>query len=74
MSRRSTVNGASTSHSYLRYPDVAGGATLAYTMGAAPSATWGTGAPTRRRRFQDGAAPLPAAPDARAPTSHSASR
>lgn len=39
-----TVNGASTSHSYLRYPDVAGGAVLTYTMGGAPGTTWGTGA------------------------------
>ncbi|MER0443892.1 GH92 family glycosyl hydrolase [Streptomyces sp. Edi4] len=58
-----TVNGASTSHSYLRYADVAGGATLAYTMGAAPSATWGTGASDAPPSFQDGAAPIPAAPD-----------
>ncbi|MEU8965640.1 GH92 family glycosyl hydrolase [Streptomyces sp. NPDC048491] len=57
------VNGTSTSHSYLRYPDVAGGATLNYTMGAAPSGTWGTGALDVPPSFQDGATPVPAAPD-----------
>ncbi|WP_199846305.1 GH92 family glycosyl hydrolase [Streptomyces sp. CB01201] len=57
------VNGTSTSHSYLRYPDVAGGATLNYTMGAAPSGTWGTGAFDVPPSFQDGATPVPAAPD-----------
>ncbi|MFE0680304.1 GH92 family glycosyl hydrolase [Streptomyces sp. NPDC058961] len=57
------VNGTSTSHSYLRYPDVAGGATLNYTMGAAPSGTWGTGAFDVPPSFQDGATPVPATPD-----------
>ncbi len=57
------VNGSSTSHSYLRYPDVAGGATLNYTMGAAPSGSWGTGAFDVPPSFQDGAVPVPAAPD-----------
>ncbi|GHB34015.1 alpha-1,2-mannosidase [Streptomyces xanthochromogenes] len=57
------VNGTSTSHSYLRYPDVAGGATLNYTMGAAPSGTWGTGASDVPPSFQDGATPVPAAPE-----------
>ncbi|MFD7535466.1 GH92 family glycosyl hydrolase [Streptomyces sp. NPDC059819] len=57
------VNGTSTSHSYLRYPDVAGGATLNYTMGAGPSGTWGTGAFDVPPSFQDGATPVPAAPD-----------
>ncbi|MFJ4473740.1 GH92 family glycosyl hydrolase [Streptomyces xanthochromogenes] len=57
------VNGTSTSHSYLRYPDVAGGATLNYAMGAAPSGTWGTGASDVPPSFQDGATPVPAAPE-----------
>lgn len=56
------VNGTATTHSWLRYPDVAGGATLDYTMGAAPSATWGTGAGDVPPSFQDGATPVPAAP------------
>ncbi|MFE9403510.1 GH92 family glycosyl hydrolase [Streptomyces sp. NPDC006530] len=57
------VNGAATGHSYLRYPDVAAGATLTYTMGATPSTTWGTGASDVPPSFQDGASPVPAAPD-----------
>ncbi|MFD9821164.1 GH92 family glycosyl hydrolase [Streptomyces violascens] len=57
------VNGASTSHSYLRYPDVAGGATLTYTMGGAPSTSWGTGATDVPPSYRDGATPVPAAPE-----------
>ncbi|RKE17453.1 putative alpha-1,2-mannosidase [Streptomyces sp. TLI_171] len=57
------VNGAATSHNYLRYPDVSGGATLDFTMGAAPSPVWGTGAGDVPPSFQDGAGPVPAAPD-----------
>ncbi|MEU4350297.1 GH92 family glycosyl hydrolase [Streptomyces sp. NPDC023838] len=57
------VNGSPTSHSYLRYPDLAAGATLTYTMGTAPSATWGTGALDVPPSFQDGATPVPAAPE-----------
>ncbi|MFI0941722.1 GH92 family glycosyl hydrolase [Streptomyces sp. NPDC021020] len=57
------VNGAATTHNWLRYPDVSGGATLDYTMGGSPSTTWGTGAGDVPPSFQDGATPLPAAPD-----------
>ncbi|MEV6792179.1 GH92 family glycosyl hydrolase [Streptomyces sp. NPDC051320] len=57
------LDGTSTSHTYLRYPDVAGGATIDYTMGATPSATWGTGASDVPPSFQDGATPVPAAPE-----------
>ncbi|MFK8910382.1 GH92 family glycosyl hydrolase [Streptomyces sp. YS-3] len=57
------VNATPTSHSYLRYPDLASGATLTYTMGAAPGATWGTGASDVPPSFQDGATPVPAAPE-----------
>ncbi|SFE59375.1 alpha-1,2-mannosidase, putative [Actinacidiphila alni] len=58
-----SVNGASTSHNYLRYPDVAGGATLNFTMGGSPSASWGTGANDVPPSFTDGATPVPAAPE-----------
>ncbi len=57
------VNGASTGHNYLRYPDVAAGATLDFTMGAAPSASWGTGAADVPPSFQDGATAEPTAPE-----------
>ncbi|MFG2824729.1 GH92 family glycosyl hydrolase [Kitasatospora sp. NPDC048365] len=57
------VNGTSTSHNYLRYPDLAAGGTLDFTMGAVPSAGWGTGAGDVPPSYQDGAAPVPAAPE-----------
>ncbi|WNI14504.1 GH92 family glycosyl hydrolase [Actinacidiphila sp. ITFR-21] len=58
-----TVNGTATSHSYLRYPDVAAGATLDFTMGATPGTAWGTGASDVPPSFQDGATAVPAAPE-----------
>jgi predicted alpha-1,2-mannosidase len=57
------VGGVSTSHNYLRYPDVAGGATLDFTMGSTPSTTWGTGASDVPPSFQDGGTAVPAAPE-----------
>ncbi|GJF31068.1 alpha-1,2-mannosidase [Kitasatospora sp. NE20-6] len=57
------VNGTATNHNYLRYPDVAGGATLDFTMGGAPSASWGTGASDVPPSFQDGATAVPTAPE-----------
>ncbi|HEY5835848.1 discoidin domain-containing protein [Streptomyces sp.] len=54
-----TVDGVATSHSYLRYPDIGGGATLSYTMGAAPSATWGTGVSDAPPSFRTGGTPVP---------------
>lgn len=57
------VGGTATSHNYLRYPDVAAGATLDFTMGAAPSTTWGTAATDVPPSFQDGATAVPAAPE-----------
>ncbi|MCX5215042.1 GH92 family glycosyl hydrolase [Kitasatospora sp. NBC_00240] len=57
------VNGTATSHNYLRYPDVAAGATLDFTMGAAPSTSWGTGGSDVPPSFQDGATAVPAAPE-----------
>jgi predicted alpha-1,2-mannosidase len=57
-----SVNSVSTTHNYLRYGDLAGGATLDFTMGASPS-SWGTGAGDVPPSFQDGWTPPPAAPD-----------
>jgi predicted alpha-1,2-mannosidase len=56
-----SVNGAGTTHNYLRYPDLAAGGTLNYTMGASPSA-WGTGAGDVPPSFNDGFTPPAAAP------------
>ncbi|GIH17396.1 GH92 family glycosyl hydrolase [Rugosimonospora africana] len=57
-----SVNGSGTTHNYLRYPDLAAGGTLAYTMGGSPS-SWGTGASDVPPSFTDGAAQPPAAPN-----------
>jgi predicted alpha-1,2-mannosidase len=57
-----SVNGSGTTHSYVRYPDLASGGTLAYTMGTSPSA-WGTGTADVPPSFNDGFTPPPAAPD-----------
>ncbi|MBY8879400.1 GH92 family glycosyl hydrolase [Actinacidiphila acidipaludis] len=57
------VNGTATTHSYLRYPDIAAGGTLDFTMGSTPSGTYGTGASDVPPSFQDGATAVPAAPD-----------
>ncbi|NUR96950.1 MAG: alpha-mannosidase, partial [Kribbellaceae bacterium] len=57
-----SLNGTSASHNYLRYPDIAGGGTLAYTMGASAS-SWGTGAGDVPPSFNDGWTPPAAAPD-----------
>jgi hypothetical protein len=56
------VNGTSTSHNYLRYGDIANGATVAFTMGDAAS-SWGTGAADVPPSFADGATQPPAEPD-----------
>jgi len=56
-----SVNGTATTHSFVRYPDLAAGGTLAYTMAATPNA-WGTGAGDVPPSFTDGATPPPAAP------------
>jgi predicted alpha-1,2-mannosidase len=49
-----SVNGTSTSHNYLKYADIAGGGTIAYTMGSSPS-SWGTGSGDLPPSFGDGA-------------------
>ncbi|HZN76297.1 MAG TPA: GH92 family glycosyl hydrolase [Micromonosporaceae bacterium] len=56
-----SVNGAPTQRTWLRYADIAGGATLSYTMGGSPSA-WGTNPADVPPSFNDGFTPPPAAP------------
>ena len=56
-----SVNGSSTQRTWLRYGDIAGGATLSYTMGSAPS-SWGTNPSDVPPSFNDGFTPPPAAP------------
>jgi predicted alpha-1,2-mannosidase len=57
-----SVNGTATSHNYLRYGDIGGGATVAFTMGSA-AGSWGTGAGDVPPSFADGATQPPAEPD-----------
>ena len=57
-----SVNGTSTSHNYLRYADIAGGGTIAYTMGSSPS-SWGTGSGDVPPSFGDGATQPAAEPN-----------
>ncbi|WP_030441763.1 GH92 family glycosyl hydrolase [Actinoplanes subtropicus] len=57
-----SVNGTPTSHNYLRYADIAGGGTIAYTMGSSPS-SWGTGGGDVPPSFGDGATQPAAEPD-----------
>jgi predicted alpha-1,2-mannosidase len=57
-----SVNGGSTTHNYVRYPDLAAGGTLNYTMGGSPSG-WGTGTGDVPPSFNDGFTPPAAAPD-----------
>jgi len=55
-------NGVAQTRSYLRYGDIAGGATLAYTMGSSAS-SWGTAASDVPPSFNDGWTPPAAAPN-----------
>jgi predicted alpha-1,2-mannosidase len=48
-------------HNYLRYPDLASGATLSYTMGSSPS-SWGTGTGDVPPSWGDGFTPPATAP------------
>ncbi len=57
-----SLNGTAVNHNYLRYPDIANGGTVAFTMGGSPS-SWGTGASDVPPSFTDGAAAPPAEPD-----------
>ncbi|WFF04595.1 GH92 family glycosyl hydrolase [Micromonospora sp. WMMD1076] len=57
-----SLDGSARQRPWLRYADLADGATLAYTMGGAPSA-WGTNPADVPPSFTDGATPPPAAPE-----------
>jgi len=56
-----TVKGAATTHNFVRYPDLAAGGSLVYTMAASPG-TWGTAAGDVPPSFTAGATPPPPAP------------
>ncbi len=53
-----TRNGTAVANNYLRYPDLAAGGTLQYTMGGTES-SWGTGAGNVPPSFTDGATQPP---------------
>jgi hypothetical protein len=57
-----TLGGSAVAKSWLRYGDVANGATIAYTMGGSAS-TWGTRAEDVPPSFADGGTQPPAEPD-----------
>ncbi|MEH1163957.1 GH92 family glycosyl hydrolase [Micromonospora sp. CPCC 205539] len=57
-----SVNGTSTQRPWLRYADIAGGATLSYGMGGSPS-SWGTSPANVPPSFTDGFTPPAAAPE-----------
>src|SRR2546421_898817 len=57
-----SLNGSGTTHNFIRYPDVANGGTLNYTMGGSPS-SWGTGTGDVPPSFNDGFTPPPTAPN-----------
>jgi predicted alpha-1,2-mannosidase len=52
-----TVNGVSTTKSWLRFADIAGGATLNFTMGSSPNMAWGSAAADVPPSFDVGAPP-----------------
>jgi predicted alpha-1,2-mannosidase len=55
-----SLNGSATTHSFVRYPDLAAGGSLVYTMGPSPG-SWGTAAGDVPPSFTAGATqPLPA--------------
>lgn len=57
-----SLNGSGQTRNWISYPQVAGTATLSYTMGGSPSASWGTGAADVPPSYNDGWSPPPAAP------------
>ncbi|MFG1609120.1 GH92 family glycosyl hydrolase [Actinoplanes sp. NPDC049265] len=57
-----TLGGSSVAKSWIRYPDIASGGTIAYTMGGSPS-SWGTRAEDVPPSFADGGTQPPAEPD-----------
>jgi predicted alpha-1,2-mannosidase len=56
-----TVNGSATTHSFIRYPDIAAGGSLTYAMAASPG-SWGTAAGDVPPSFTAGALPPTPAP------------
>lgn len=56
-----SLNGTPRSRNWLRYGDLAGGATPSYAMGSSPS-NWGTGQADVPPSYRDGFTPPPAAP------------
>lgn len=57
------VNGASTTKTYLRYPDIANGATLDFSMGSSPNTGWGVNAADAPPSFNNGWTPPATPPD-----------
>jgi hypothetical protein len=57
-----SVNGVSTTKSWIRYGDIAGASTLNYAMGSSPG-TWGTSAADVPPSYNDGFTPPAAAPE-----------
>ncbi|GAA2602284.1 GH92 family glycosyl hydrolase [Dactylosporangium fulvum] len=57
-----SLNGTAVTRNYLRYPELASGGTLQYTMGNSAS-SWGTGAGDVPPSFTDRAVQPPAAPN-----------
>ncbi|MET9002603.1 GH92 family glycosyl hydrolase [Amycolatopsis sp. NPDC004169] len=57
-----SVNGTSTTKSWIRYGDIAGASTLSYAMGSSPSA-WGTNPSDVPPSYNDGFTPPAAAPE-----------
>jgi len=49
-----TVNGQSSGASWIRYADIAGGANLAFTMGAVPNTNWGSNLLQMPPSYMDG--------------------
>ena len=58
-----TVNGVSTTRTYLVYNDVANGATLNFSMGTSPNKNWGISASDAPPSFNDGWTPPASAPN-----------
>jgi hypothetical protein len=56
------VNGAASSRNFIRYPEIAAGGSLAFTMGSSPS-SWGTAPGDVPPSFTDGATQPAPAPD-----------
>ncbi|HET8841535.1 MAG TPA: GH92 family glycosyl hydrolase, partial [Ktedonobacteraceae bacterium] len=57
-----SVNGTSTTKTWLHYSDIANGATLDFTMGSTPNNSWGVNSSDSPPSFTDGFLPPAAAP------------